>query len=68
MQKQIPKEMIISFEMWFYLIFYPEVKQIEIENVCFHKLVEDWDWHVSLCLLMILTYISTEEEVVNPVE
>ena len=54
--------------MWFYLLFYPEVKQIEIENVCFHKLVEDWDWHVSLCLLMILTYISTEEEVVNPVE
>ena len=27
--------------------------------------VEDWDWHVSLCLLMILRYINRRSE---PVE
>ena len=58
MQKQIPKKGFI-LRCHFYHIFYPEVKQIEI--VLFSLVVEDSGWHVSLCLLMILRYRSTEE-------
>ena len=36
MHKHISKEILSLLKCGFYLLFYPEVKQMETENVCFH--------------------------------